>query len=294
MITISQASVINKSLERLKPTLYGLDANYDVSIIEENVKYNLTPTSQVFSNYYKPILKIKVMLSGQPNVDILTAGILKSELMGFLERIFGFVLPPAHFLNKNAHRIEYVFEYNGKPINYNDVIKSFKYDEYLKKFRRENTPGTLEPLRNISYSINYKDLAVSEYTDQNDLSIFIECQTDSFNYIDRYGKVTLITDELWDALLYETGEPIDMVKESLIRYFNTISIDYDTELTLELSREIALMEKLSDYVKEDYNWKFEAACNSLNNPNEFPYDYTESDVSRKNLFINFCELYLDE
>lgn len=298
MITINQLNVINKSLERLKPTLYGLKAKYDVSVLEKNISYNSTPTSQTFSytgHHYKPILEVKVMLSGQPDIYIITSGMIKEELQGFLEKIFGFVLPREHFLNKNVRKVSYKFEYNGKKLEYRDIITSPKYYEYVKNFRRENSPGTLVPIGyDLRYSINYSDLAVSEWADDENLNVFIECQTESFNYIDRYGKVTLITDELWDALLYETGEPIDIVKESLIRYLNTISADYNSELSNIFANEMSLMEKLSQSIKESYNWKYEASCNSLINPNDYPYDYTESDVSRKNLFISFCEIYLDE
>ena len=85
-----------------------------------------------------------------------------------------------------------------------------------------------------------------------------------------------------------------MVKESLIIYFNTVSSDHGSPLSDEFALEVNLMEKLPQYVINNYGWKYEAMCNSLTNPNDFPYDYTEGDTSRKNLFLNYCHLNLEK
>lgn len=294
MITNSQIRVIESSLEKLKPTVYGMKAEYKCSIIEENVKYNLNPSDTRFTNHYKPILTVNVKLSGQPNLYFVNSGLIQTELDGFFQKVFTYILPSDHLLVKRPWAVIYKFEYNGKQIGYNDVIKSFKYEQFKAKFRRDNSPGTLSVSRTMGYSINYSDLAFSEYGDQNDLNIFIECQTESFNYINGNGINVLITDEIWKNFAEETGEEIDMVKESLIIYFNTVSSDYGSQLSNEFAHEVNLIEKLPQYVKDNYGWRYDAMCNSLTNPNEFPYDYYEADTSRKNLFLNYCHLNLEK
>ena len=295
MITNSQVRVIESSLEKLKPNVYGMKAAYECSVIEKNVKYNLNPSDSYF-NHYKPILEIKVKLSGQPNIYFVNSGLIQTEFEGFFQKVFSYILPSDHLLVKRPWAVIYKFEHNGKTIHYNDVIKSFQYEQFKTKFRRNNSPGTLIVARTVGYSINYSDIAVSEYGDQNDLNVFIECQTESFNYINENGINVLITDEIWKNFAEETGEDISVVKESLIAYFNTMSSDYGSPLSDEFSLEVNLMEKLPKYVINNYGWKYEAMCNSvtMNNPYEFPYDYTEADTSRKNLFLNYCHLNLEK
>lgn len=294
MLTNSQIRVIESSLEKLKPTVYGMKADYDCSAIEENIKWNLNPSGTLFANHYKPILMIKVKLTGFPNIFFVNSGLIQTEFEGFFQKVFTYVLPSDHLLVKRPWAVVYKFEHNGKQIGYNDVIKSFAYEQFKTKFRKDNIPGTLIVAKTVGFSINYSDLAVSEYGDQNDLNVFIECETESFNYINGNGLNVLITDEIWKNFAEETEEDIDVVKESLISYFNTMSSDYGSQLSDEFALEVNLMEKLPKYVIDNYGWKYEAMCNSLTNPNDFPYDYTEGDTSRKNLFLNYCHLNLEK
>jgi hypothetical protein len=295
MITNSQIRVIESSLEKLKPTVYGMKADYRCSIIEKNVIYNSHPSDSRFTNNYRPILEVNVKLTGFPNIFFVNSGIIETEMQGFFEKVFSYILPSDHLLVKRPWAVVYKFEHNGKQIGYNDVIKSFAYEQFKTKFRKDNKPGTLVvSSQTIGYSINYSDLAFSEYGDQNDLNVFIECETESFNYINSNGQNILITDDIWNDFMKETEEDIDMVKNSLIGYLNTISSDYGSTLSDEFSYEVNLREKLPQYVIDNYGWKYEAMCNSVTNLNDFPYDYSEGDTSRKNLFLNYCHLNLEK
>lgn len=294
MITNSQIRVIESSLEKLKPKIYGMKADYECKIIEKNIKWHSVPTSNPFHGYHPPILEIKVRLTGPSDMYIVTAGMMEFELEGFLTKVYSYVLPRDHFFNKNVRPAEFKFYHNGDELLYKDLITSFKYDEFRKKFRKDNSPGTLVTRENLGYSINYSDLGISEWTDRQDMNVYIECWTKSFNYINENGQSILITDEIWSDFYQETEEPIDMVKESLIVYLNTKSSEYGSELSEEFAQEMNFYERLSPYVREEYGWRYEAMCYSLTNPNELPYDYTQGDVERKNLFLNFCYLNLNK
>jgi hypothetical protein len=289
MITNSQLRVIESSLDKLKPTLYGMKVKYDCSVIEENLRFN-----ELIVGSYKPILRIKMTLDGSPNIYVVTPGILEAEVEGFLSKIFSYVLPSDHLLVSRPWATVFEFYYGEQKIYYSEIFKSPKYTEYSKNFVSENKEGTMVMTSTFPYSINYTNLTLSEWSERDDLGFIFECTTKSFNYINNAGQEILITDKMWSDFYLETEEPIDMVKESLIIYFNTQSSDWDTNIINEFAGEINLHEKLSSYVRDSFGWKYESFCSSLSNPNEYPWDSTQGDTERKNMFLQFFNRYFNK
>jgi hypothetical protein len=290
MITNSQLRVIESSLDKLKPTLYGMKVKYDCSVIEENLRFNLG-FNELGVGSYKPMLRIKMTLDGSPNIYVVTPGILEAEVEGFLSKVFTYVLPSDHLLVSRPWATVFEFYYGVQKILYSEIFKSPKYTEYSKNFVNENKEGTIEITSTFGYSINYTDLTLSEWSERDDLGFIFECTTKSFNYIDDAGQEILITDDMWSDFYLETSEPTDMVKESLIIYFNTQSSDWDSNIINEFAREINLHEKLSPYVRDNFGWKYESFCSSLSNPNEFPWDSSQGNSDRKNMFLQFFNSY---
>jgi hypothetical protein len=289
MITNSQLRVIESSLDKLKPTLYGMKVKYDCSVIEENLRFN-----ELIVGSYKPILRIKMTLDGSPNIYVVTPGILEAEVEGFLSKVFTYVLPSDHLLVSRPWATVFEFYYGEQKIYYSEIFKSPKYTEYSKNFVSENKEGTMVMTSTFPYSINYTNLTLSEWSERDDLGFIFECTTKSFNYINNAGQEILITDKMWSDFYLETEEPIDMVKESLIIYFNTQSSDWDTNIINEFAGEINLHEKLSSYVRDSFGWKYESFCSSLSNPNEYPWDSTQGDTERKNMFLQFFNRYFNK
>jgi len=290
MITNSQLRVIESSLDKLKPTLYGMKIKYVCSVIEENLRFNLG-FNELSGGSYKPILRIKMTLDGSPNIYVVTPGILEAEVEGFLSKVFSYVLPSDHLLVGRPWSTVFEFYYGEQKIYYSEMFKSPKYTEYSKNFVSENKEGTIKVSSTFGYSINYTDLTLSEWSERDDLGFMFECATKSFNYIDDAGQEILITDDMWSDFYLETEEPIDMVKESLIIYFNTTSSDWDSNIIIKFADEINLHEKLSPYVRDNFGWKYESFCSSLSNPNEFPWDSSQGDTERKNMFLQFFNPY---
>ena len=230
-------------------------------------------------------------LDGSPNIYVVTPGILEAEVEGFLSKVFTYVLPSDHLLVSRPWATVFEFYYGAQKILYSEIFKSPKYTEYSKNFVNENKEGTIEITSTFGYSINYTDLTLSEWSERDDLGFIFECTTKSFNYIDDAGQEILITDDMWSDFYLETSEPTDMVKESLIIYFNTQSSDWDSNIINEFAREINLHEKLSPYVKDGFGWKYESFCSSLSNPNKFPWDSSQGESDRKNMFLQFFNSY---
>jgi hypothetical protein len=74
-------------------------------------------------------------------------------------------------------------------------------------------------------------------------------------------------------------------------YFNTTSSDWDSNIIIKFADEINLHEKLSPYVRDNFGWKYESFCSSSSNPNEFPWDSSQGDTERKNMFLQFFNPY---
>ena len=119
MITNSQIRAIESSLEKLKPTLYGMKVKYDCSVIEENLRFNLG-FNELGAGSYKPMLRIKMTLDGSPNIYVVTPGILEAEVEGFLSKVFTYVLPSDHLLVSRPWATVFEFYYGVQKILYSE------------------------------------------------------------------------------------------------------------------------------------------------------------------------------
>ena len=285
MITKGELKILDSLLNRLKPNLYGLKAEYKSELIEKNIEFNKS-----INLGYKASVEIIVHLSGDLNIPIISKGILSSDISHLLENTFKFIFPKKHILVQNHFAIMYTFFYNGEKMSSQDMIESNWYKTYKENFISDNKIGKLilNHGASINISVNYYDLKLEQTSDIEDLYFAFTCRIKSFNY-EHLGTSKEITQNLWDEFEEISGSSPKEIKEFIINVFNTRSTESGSNITDEFANTLDLWSKFPKEVIDNIGWKYEALCYSLENPKEIPWDYSSTEIDNVKHFERFLE-----
>jgi hypothetical protein len=258
-------------LNRLKPNLYGMNAEYVIS--------RDTADSKLGRMWFN----IEVNLTGEPNLPVVSNSLIKETIIQFLRRYISFTFSDKKIINFSS---TFDINYNGKYVDNSSVIESQEFKKYIKDFlsNHKNDTVCINIFQKDGYGtsrlcVKISDLKYNFYNDNEDMRYYLEGTTDYFIIGHPLtGEDLPLTDDIWKRFEEETGEDSSRVKEALIIVFNTKSVDYVVDISHEFLDFVGYYNKIPNSIAENIGWACEFFTSSLSDPNLYPYDYNAADL----------------